>query len=150
TRAARRPPPRRFRADAARPRHCTACTAARERAARRVAGADARRTVPRPDRPRPARVAGGTGGGARARGATVIALLRKDAPWLLFMLLAGSTALTAAWASIGFADVWLFPLQRTDAPFHAAWITGLLLGAVAVLYDDLLGTREFLLQRPVG
>jgi hypothetical protein len=80
----------------------------------------------------------------------VIALLRKDAPWLLVMLLLGSTALTIAWVATGFAEIWLFQPQRMRGPYHVAWVAGLALGIVASGWDDLLGTRDYLRHRPLG
>lgn len=75
--------------------------------------------------------------------------LRKDLPWIVGGAAAGTTALTLALHSESFSKVFVFGADRLEAAFHVAWIGGLLLGAVAGCFDEMLGTREFLAQRPI-
>ena len=78
------------------------------------------------------------------------ALWLKDRPWMLAMFLIGAIAMAVAVADQGFVDVFVLAPRRLEACFYVAGAAGLLLGAVAVLWDRLLGTREFLTQRPIG
>ncbi|MEO6597096.1 MAG: hypothetical protein ABIP94_20315 [Planctomycetota bacterium] len=78
------------------------------------------------------------------------ALWQKDRPWRLGFLVAGAIALAAGVAERSFVDVFLVPKGQHEGLYYVAWIAGLLLGAVAACYDELLGTREFLQQRPVA
>jgi hypothetical protein len=79
----------------------------------------------------------------------VIALLRRDWPWLTFFLLSGVAALVAALGEERFESVWVMPTRRMDTLFHVGWIVGAALGVFAACYDDLLGTREYARHRPV-
>ena len=78
------------------------------------------------------------------------ALWLKDRPWMLAMFVIGAIAMALAVADDGFVDVFVLAPYRLEACFYVAGAAGLLLGAVAVLWDHLLGTREFLTQRPIG
>ena len=77
------------------------------------------------------------------------ALLRKDLPWLLFFLVGGTLGLALAVCTHSF---WGFVVAvgSRDEVFHVAWSCGMGLGIVAFAFDEVLGTREFLAQRPVG
>lgn len=80
----------------------------------------------------------------------MIALLRKDRPWIVFFVLAG---LLTALGAVLFADpvdLLLFDPSTAEATFWAALAGGLVLGAFAGVFDELLGTRELLWQRPVS
>lgn len=76
-------------------------------------------------------------------------LLRKDGPWLCFFAVAGLLALVLAMFEHGFFASYVISPGRYEVLFHVAWIAGLLLGATAASFDELLGTREFLRQRPI-
>lgn len=78
------------------------------------------------------------------------ALLQKDAVWVGALLAAGGIALTAAIGERGGFHAFVLGSWRHEALFHCAWIGGLVLGAVAGCFDELLGTREYLRQRPVS
>lgn len=76
-------------------------------------------------------------------------LLRKDRPWLLGGFVSGTIALGAALCDTSASRAFVFGADRLEALFHVSWLAGLLLGAVAACFDEVLGTREFLAQRPV-
>ena len=80
----------------------------------------------------------------------MIALLRKDAPWLLFCLVGGLVGLTIALVQDGPLQVFVLRAPRLQGGFHTSWIAGMLLGGIAGGFDELLGTREFLQQRPIA
>lgn len=80
----------------------------------------------------------------------MMALLRKDADWLRAFLILGTIAATGALVETRFADVWLFPIERSEKIFHTWWISAFCLGLFAAVRDELTGTREFLLHRPVS
>lgn len=75
--------------------------------------------------------------------------LRKDVPWIFGGAAAGATALALALHSESFTKVFVYGADRLEVVFHVAWIAGLLLGATAGCFDEILGTREFLAQRPI-
>lgn len=80
----------------------------------------------------------------------MIALLRKDRPWIVFFAVAG---LLTALGAVLFADpvdLLLFDPSTAEATFWTALAGGLGLGAFAGVFDELLGTRELLWQRPVS
>lgn len=82
--------------------------------------------------------------------APLFALLRKDRPWIVAFAIAG---LLTAFGAVLFADpVELLLLEpwAAQATFWIALAGGLLLGAFAGVFDELLGTRELLWQRPVS
>lgn len=82
--------------------------------------------------------------------APLFALLRKDRPWIVVFAVAG---LLTALGGVLFADPVHLLLLEPWAAQAAFWIAlgaGLLLGAFAGLFDELLGTRELLWQRPVA
>lgn len=80
----------------------------------------------------------------------MIALLRKDLPWLLVTFGLGLIALSAAICEHSFERVFLVGAARHEALFHAAWILGVVVGLTGAAFDQVLGTREFLWQRPVA
>jgi hypothetical protein len=80
----------------------------------------------------------------------VIALLRKDLPWLLGFLNAGAIALAIVLGSEPFVQVWTLPPSRLEGLFHAGWIAGAALGLCAAVWDELFGTRDWLRHRPVS
>ncbi|MCC6672102.1 MAG: hypothetical protein IT458_13655 [Planctomycetes bacterium] len=80
----------------------------------------------------------------------MIALLRKDLPWLLAVLAAGWATLAIVLSQEGFVHVWALPATRLGGYFHAAWICGAVLGLCAALADEAQGTRDFLHHRPVS
>jgi len=77
------------------------------------------------------------------------ALLRKDLPWLLFFLVGGMVGLVLALWQWSFVQTFVVSPGRREALFHVAWSCGMGLGVVAFAFDEALGTREFLAQRPV-
>lgn len=80
----------------------------------------------------------------------MIALLRKDLPWLLVVGVGGLVTLSIVLCQEGFLYVWVLPPARLEGTFHASWICGAVLGFVAAGYDEALGRREFLRHRPVS
>lgn len=82
--------------------------------------------------------------------APLFALLRKDRPWIVVFAIAG---LLTALGAVLFADPIDLLLLEPWAAQAAFWIAlgaGMLLGAFAGVFDELLGTRELLWQRPVA
>jgi hypothetical protein len=82
--------------------------------------------------------------------APLFALLRKDRPWIVVFAVAG---LMTALGAVLFADpvdLLLLDYATAEATFWTAFGGGLALGAFAGLFDELLGTRELLWQRPVA
>lgn len=82
--------------------------------------------------------------------APLFALLRKDRPWIVVFAVAG---LLTALGAVLFADpidLLLLDYPTGEATFWTALGGGLALGAFAGLFDELLGTREVLWQRPVA
>ena len=82
--------------------------------------------------------------------APLLALSRKDRPWIVFFVLAG---LLTALGAVLFADpvdLLLFERSTAEVTFWTALAGGLVLGAFAGVFDELLGTRELLWQRPVS
>lgn len=77
-------------------------------------------------------------------------LLRKDRPWVGGMSVAGGVAIGIAMVSESRQDLFTIGAHRLEAVFHVAWAAGSLLGFVAACFDEVLGTREFLAQRPVS
>jgi len=77
-------------------------------------------------------------------------LLRKDRPWIVGFAVAGTIALAAALCDRSGVSVFVVGHSQLEAAFHVAWIAGLLLGVVAACFDEILGTREFLRQRPIS
>lgn len=78
------------------------------------------------------------------------ALQQKDWPWMRGMTGLGSIGLGLAVTEYDFLTLFVLGPYRLEVLFYMAACFGLLLGALAVLWDDLLGTREFLVQRPVS
>lgn len=77
-------------------------------------------------------------------------LLRKDRPWSVALLVAGTIALAAAIGERGGFEAFVVGAWRLEALFHTAWICGLVAGLVAACFDEVLGTREYLRQRAVS
>ncbi|MBL8732560.1 MAG: hypothetical protein JNN13_09350 [Planctomycetes bacterium] len=77
-------------------------------------------------------------------------VLRKDLPWLLVTFGLGLITLSAAICEHSFERVFLVGAARHEALFHAAWILGVVVGLTGAMFDQVLGTREFLWQRPVS
>lgn len=82
--------------------------------------------------------------------APMFALLRKDRPWIVVFAVAG--LLTALGAVLFERPTYLllFDYATAEATFWTALGGGLAVGAFAAVFDELLGTRELLWQRPVG
>ncbi len=78
------------------------------------------------------------------------ALLRKDLPWLLGFLVLGTIGLAMGLMEHSFVYCFVVSPGDREGLFHVAWSVGLGLGAVAMCFDEALGTREFLAQRPVA
>lgn len=77
-------------------------------------------------------------------------LLRKDRPWMLLAAVLGTAALGGSLHEHSGARVFVVGADRLENAFHVAWIAGVVLGAVAACFDEILGTREFLAQRPIA
>lgn len=80
----------------------------------------------------------------------MLALLRKDAPWILFFAVAGSLAVLASLVFADPVDFLLFEDSTAEATFWTAVGGGLGLGACAGLFDEVLGTADLLAQRPLS
>ena len=74
----------------------------------------------------------------------------KDRPWILTFAIVGAMALALVTSDNGFLRLFVLGPHRLDNLFFCAGGTALVLGGVAVLWDDILGTREFLMQRPIS
>ena len=74
----------------------------------------------------------------------------KDRPWILTFAIVGAIGLAVAASQVGFMRLFVVGPNRLEILFYGAGSAALLLGAVAVLWDDILGTREFLMQRPIS
>lgn len=80
----------------------------------------------------------------------MLALLRKDAPWMAVFVVAG---VLVALGTVLFADpvdLLLFDYPTAEATFWTAFGGGIGLGWFAGIFDELLGTRELLQQRPLS
>lgn len=77
------------------------------------------------------------------------ALWMKDRPWMRAFGIAGTIALAIVASQQGFLRLFVLAPMRLEELFYTAASIALVLGAAAVLWDDLLGTREFLMQRPI-
>ena len=77
-------------------------------------------------------------------------VLAKDRPWIVFLAVAGTIACTAGLLEVGGPQLFVVGATHLEATFHVAWIAGLVLGAVAACFDEALGTRELLAQRPLA
>ncbi|HEX6811526.1 MAG TPA: hypothetical protein VF384_07875 [Planctomycetota bacterium] len=77
-------------------------------------------------------------------------LLRKDGPWVIGGGIVATLALGGALHEHSGARVFVVGADRLEGAFHTAWITGVVLGSVAACFDEVLGTREFLAQRPLA
>ncbi len=75
-------------------------------------------------------------------------LLRKDRPWVVGFATSGGATIVVA-LSMSAEKAFGVGADRLEEPFHVAWAGGLLLGGVAACFDEILGTREFLAQRPL-
>ncbi|MGK0156254.1 MAG: hypothetical protein ACI9SE_003222 [Neolewinella sp.] len=74
----------------------------------------------------------------------------KDRPWMWAFAIVGAISMALAASHRGFVSLFVLGPERLEVLFYVAACVGLLLGAVAVLWDDCLGTRELLKQRPVA
>ncbi|HEX6811527.1 MAG TPA: hypothetical protein VF384_07880 [Planctomycetota bacterium] len=77
-------------------------------------------------------------------------LLRKDRAWHGPLGVLGTTALAIAIMERGFVDTFVVTPGHREALFHTAWIAGMCLGLAAACFDEVLGTRELLQQRPLS
>jgi len=77
-------------------------------------------------------------------------LLRKDRPWMWPLSIGCALALGMVAASRGFLFLFVLTPGRHDEVFYTAAVMGLFVGMVAGVWDHLLGTREFLRQRPLS
>jgi hypothetical protein len=77
------------------------------------------------------------------------ALLAKDLPWLCFFLVGGTLGLVLAMCSSQFVSTFVVSNGRLEELFHVAWASGLGLGIVGFCFDEWLGTRDYLRQRPL-
>jgi hypothetical protein len=80
----------------------------------------------------------------------MLALLRKDLPWILFFVVAGWLTVLGAVLFADPVDLLMFDYATAEATWWTALFGGLALGATAGLFDELLGARELLLQRPIA
>jgi hypothetical protein len=77
-------------------------------------------------------------------------LLQKDRPWIAVFFVAGVIGLALGITEQPFLQIFVLGPNHVEVAFHVAWIAGLLLGAVAACWDEVLRTREFLEQRPLA
>ncbi|MFN7589403.1 MAG: hypothetical protein ACK5UQ_13070 [Planctomycetota bacterium] len=81
--------------------------------------------------------------------APLFALLRKDRPWIVVFAVAGLlTALLTV--LVDQFDLFLFDYSTNEATFWTALGGGVAVGLFAAFFDDLLGARELLQQRPLS
>jgi hypothetical protein len=80
------------------------------------------------------------------------ALLRKDAPWLLGFAAAGLLVQQVVlFDSFHGAELWFEPQDRFGpATLSFLWAAATLLGVCAGLFEEVTGTRDYLLHRPVS
>jgi hypothetical protein len=81
----------------------------------------------------------------------MIALIRKDVPWLLAFAISGVVIHLIGELTQSTFEVWLLPRSEYlpgSLLFHA--FAASLLGVVMALHDDLLRTREYVRHRPVS
>lgn len=78
------------------------------------------------------------------------ALLRKDRPWIVAFVVFGVMALAPATIDGGFVHTFVVTPPHRQGLFVGAWIAGLVLGVFAACFDEGLGTRELLAQRPLS
>lgn len=76
-------------------------------------------------------------------------LLQKDRPWMLGAVIGGGVGMGFAATQYDFVMMFVLGPRELELLYYLAASCGIALGALAVLWDDLLGTREFLAQRPV-
>ena len=81
--------------------------------------------------------------------APLFALLRKDRPWIVLFAVAGllTALLTVLVDQVG---LFLFDYSTNEATFWTALGGGVAVGLFAAFFDDLLGARELLQQRPLS
>ncbi len=77
-------------------------------------------------------------------------LLGKDSVWWLFFACAGSAALGCSLTEHSFLYSFVASPGAFEALYYVTLGAGVLLGAVAACFDEALGTREFLAQRPLA
>lgn len=77
-------------------------------------------------------------------------LLGKDKPWAMLFFIAGVAALTAGLMERTYEETFVVTPSRREALFYLSWSLGLALGAWAACFDEVVGTREFLRQRPIA
>jgi len=77
-------------------------------------------------------------------------LLQKDMPWIVAFSICGAVTLALVAAGNGFLHLFVVTPGRMEELFLTAASLGLFVGAFAGVWDDLLGTREFLQHRPVS
>ena len=68
---------------------------------------------------------------------------------MLGTIIAGGVGLGFAASQHDFVTMFVLGPRRLELLYYLAASCGIVLGALAILWDDLLGTREFLAQRPV-
>ncbi len=78
------------------------------------------------------------------------ALLAKDRHWIAMFLIGGLAAMVATLCCYSFVDVFVIDGGREDALFYLAWSLGMALGVVAACFDELFGTKDYLMQRAIG
>lgn len=77
-------------------------------------------------------------------------LSAKDDPWRIGFEALGNSVLVVALMDRGFAHTFVVSWGQHESVFHVAWAMGMVLGVVAACFDELLGVRDFLLQRPIA
>jgi hypothetical protein len=80
----------------------------------------------------------------------MIALLRKDRPWMRACIVGGVAVMTVALMNEDLRETWILPPTKMTTLFAVGWIWGLTLGFAASVRDERLGTRDLLDHRPVS
>ncbi len=80
----------------------------------------------------------------------MIALLRKDRPWMRSCIIGGVAVMTVALMRDATRDSWILPPRAMPNLHVVGWIWGLLLGIIASTFDERHGTRDLLEHRPVS
>ncbi len=81
----------------------------------------------------------------------MLSLLRKDFDWLSIATLTGVVTLSVVLINYGFVRTWITHDGNLNVALLLTWsILALLAGLFAALRDEVFGTRDYLLHRPIS
>ncbi|MBL8754821.1 MAG: hypothetical protein JNK15_16065 [Planctomycetes bacterium] len=78
------------------------------------------------------------------------ALLGKDRQWIAMFGTGGIAAMVSVLCCYPFVREFVVARGEREALFHLAWSCGMGLGVTAASFDEMLGMREFLMQRALA